>query len=145
VGSAPRRLCAPRLGGLRAPSAQSGPLARLRVPRPGVPGRMIAVLRVGDPRIAYALMARRDPIPELKRAAASALAKRIRAWPSAYDAAVLLGTQRARVVDIRSGRLDRFSLETLLRYLVRAGASVELRVTDGGVRGASRAQLVDGE
>jgi predicted XRE-type DNA-binding protein len=58
---------------------------------------------------------------------------------------VLLGTQRARVVDIRSGRLDRFSLETLLRYLVRAGASVELRVTDGGLRGWSRAELVDGE
>jgi hypothetical protein len=49
------------------------------------------------------------------------------------------------VVDIRSERLDRFSLETLLRYLVRAGASVELRVTDGGSRGASHARLVDAE
>jgi hypothetical protein len=90
-------------------------------------------------------MERPDPIPELKRSAASLLAKRISGWASAYDAAVLLGTQRARVVDIRCGRLERFSLETLLRYLVRAGARVELRVTDGGVRGAPRAQLVDGE
>src|SRR4029079_18448941 len=90
-------------------------------------------------------MTRPDPIPELKRAAAVALAKRISGWASLYDAAVLLGTQRARVVDIRSGRLERFSLETLLRYLVRAGASVELRVTDGGLRSASRAELVDGE
>ena len=106
---------------------------------------MTAVLRAPDPHVAYALMARTDPIPDLKRAAAVALAKRIRGWASADDAAVLLGTQRARVVDIRSGRLDRFSLETLLRYLVRAGASVELRVTDGGSRGASRGQLVDGE
>jgi len=89
-------------------------------------------------------MTRPDPIPELKRAAAVALAKRISGWASVYDAAVLLGTQRARVVDIRSGRLERFSLETLLRYLVRAGTRVELRVTDGGLRGASRAQLVDG-
>jgi len=106
---------------------------------------MSAVLRAPEPHVAYALMARADPIPELKRSAAVALAKRISGWASVYDAAVLLGTQRARVVDIRSGRLERFSLETLLRYLVRAGASVELRVTDGGLRGASRAQLVDGE
>jgi hypothetical protein len=90
-------------------------------------------------------MARPDPIPELKRSAAAALAKRISGWASVYDAAELLGTQRARVVDIRRGRLGRFSLETLLRYLVRAGASVELRVTHGGSRGASRAQLVDSE
>jgi hypothetical protein len=90
-------------------------------------------------------MERPDPIPELKRSAAAALAKRLSGWSSVYDAAALLGTQRARVVDIRSGRLDRFSLETLLRYIVRAGASVEVRVTDGGLRGASRAQLVDGE
>jgi predicted XRE-type DNA-binding protein len=61
------------------------------------------------------------------------------------DAAVLLGTQRARVVDIRCGWLERFSLETLLRYLVRAGASVELRLTDSGSRGASHAEPVDGE
>jgi len=106
---------------------------------------MILVLRARDPRVAYALMARPDPIPELKRSAAAALARRISGWWSVYDAASLLGTQRARVVDIRSGRLDRFSLETLLRYLVRAGASVEVRVTDGGLRGGSNAELVDGE
>jgi len=106
---------------------------------------MSAVLRARDPHVAYPLMARADPIPDLKRAAAVALAKRVSGWASAYDAAVLLGTQRARVVDIRCGRLERFPLETLLRYLVRAGASVELRVTDGGLRGASHAELVDGE
>jgi hypothetical protein len=104
---------------------------------------MTAVLRARARHVAYALMERPNPIPSLKRAAAAALAKRISGWPSVYDAAALLGTQRARVVDIRSGRLDRFSLETLLRYLVRAGARVELRVTDGGVRGAPRAQLVE--
>src|SRR5689334_7216248 len=95
------------------------------------------------PHLAYALMTRPDPIPELKRAAASALAKRISGSASADDAAVLLGTQRARVVDIRCGRLERFSLETLLRYLVRAGARVEVRVTDGGLHGTPRAQLVE--
>jgi hypothetical protein len=112
--------------------------------RAGAPGRVTAVLREPDPHVEYALMARADPIRELKCAAAAALAKRISGWASADDAAVLLGTQRARVVDIRCGRLERFSLETLLRYLVRAGARVELRVTDGGLRSASHAELVDG-
>ena len=90
-------------------------------------------------------MERPDPIPALKRAAAAALAQRISGWPSVDDAAALPGTQRAHVVDIRRGRLDRCSLETLLRYLVRAGARVDLRVTDRGVRGASRTHVVDGE
>jgi hypothetical protein len=98
---------------------------------------------VRESPIMFALMARADPIPELKRLAASALAKRISGWASVYDAAALLGTQRARVVDIRSGRLTRFSLETLLRYLVRAGARVELRVIDAGMRAERGAQLVD--
>ena len=35
--------------------------------------------------------------------------------------------------------------ETLLRYLVRTGASVELRATDIGSRAASGAQIVDGD
>jgi hypothetical protein len=65
---------------------------------------MIPVLRARDPHVAYALMARPDPIPELKRSAVAALAKRISGW-----------------------------------------ASVEVRVTDSGSRGASHAHLVDGE
>jgi len=79
-------------------------------------------------------MSRPDPIPELKRAAAAALAHRTAGWASVEDVAVLLGTQRARVVDIRRGRLVRFSLETLLRYLVRTGARVEVHVKDSGLR-----------
>jgi hypothetical protein len=73
---------------------------------------MIPVLRARDQHVAYALMQRPDPIPELKRSAASALAKRVSGWTS---------------------------------YLVRTGARVEVRVTDGGLRGASHAQLVDGD
>jgi len=88
-------------------------------------------------------MPRPDPIPELKRAAAAALAQRTNGWASVDDVAVLLGTQRARVVDIRRGRLVRFSLETLLRYLVRTGARVELIVKDSGLRAPAGGFLVD--
>jgi Helix-turn-helix domain len=69
-----------------------------------------------------------DPIPELKRAAAAHLAEFLRHGNGDVLAA-LLGTDRFRVADLRRGRLARFSLETLLRFLVRAGLSVELRVT----------------
>jgi len=70
-----------------------------------------------------------DPILELKQAAGAALALRIEGWASAYDAAAFLGTDRARIGDIRRGTLKRFSFEMLLRLLVRAGARVEIRVT----------------
>jgi predicted XRE-type DNA-binding protein len=45
------------------------------------------------------------------------------------DAAALIGTERERIADLRHGKLDRFSLERLIRFLVRAGARVELRIT----------------
>ena len=73
---------------------------------------------------------RPDPIPELKQAAGAALARRISGWASAHDAAAQLCTDRSRINDIRRGTLKRFSLEMLLRLLVRAGARVEIRVTE---------------
>jgi predicted XRE-type DNA-binding protein len=44
---------------------------------------------------------------------------------------VLVGTDARRVMEIRRGKLDRFSLETLIRYLARLGQRVDLRVTGG--------------
>jgi len=88
-------------------------------------------------------MLRPDPIPELKEAAAAALVRRIERWSSASDAAAMLGVDRARIVDIRRGRLARFSLETLLRLVVRAGARVELHVLDPTFRRSDRAALID--
>ena len=41
----------------------------------------------------------------------------------------LVRTDRSRIADLRRGRLERFSLETLLRLLDRAGMQVELRLT----------------
>ena len=73
-------------------------------------------------------MAATDPIPELKQQAASALVPLVERWRGS-DAAALLSTERERIADLRYGRLDRFSLERLIRFLVRAGARVELQIT----------------
>jgi len=83
-----------------------------------------------------------DPIVEIKQAAGAALARRIEGWSSAHDAAAFLGTDRARIGDIRRGTLKRFSFEMVLRLLVRAGARVEIRVTVPR-RGEPRASFID--
>jgi predicted XRE-type DNA-binding protein len=83
-----------------------------------------------------------DPFLDLKQSAGAALARRIEGWASAHDAAAFLGTDRARVADIRRGALKRFSFEMLLRLLVRAGAGVEIRLTVPR-RGAPRASFID--
>ena len=69
-----------------------------------------------------------DPIPALKQEAAVALVPLVERW-NRNDAAALLGTEGERIADLRFGRLERFSLERLIRFLVRAGARVELRIT----------------
>ncbi|HEV8446951.1 MAG TPA: XRE family transcriptional regulator [Gemmatimonadaceae bacterium] len=54
---------------------------------------------------------------------------------STREAAALIGVERERIRELRRGPLDRFSLERLIRLLVRAGASVELRATPPRERG----------
>ena len=76
-----------------------------------------------------------DPILDLKRQAGAALVPLVDHWNS-DDIASLLRTERERVAELRRGKLDRFSLERLIRFLVRAGARVELQIThpSGGPR-----------
>jgi predicted XRE-type DNA-binding protein len=69
-----------------------------------------------------------DPIPELKRQAAAALVPLLARW-RAHEAASLIGTDQPRISDIRRGKLERFSLETLIRYCVRLRCRVELQIT----------------
>ena len=69
-----------------------------------------------------------DPIPSLKREAGAELARLVAGW-NGDDIAYMLATDRFRVAELRRGKLDRFSLETLIRYLVRGGLCVELRIT----------------
>jgi len=70
-----------------------------------------------------------DPIPALKREAGAQLAVLVAGW-NADDIAYLLGTDRSRIAELRRGKLDRFSLETLIKFLTRAGRIVELRVME---------------
>jgi len=70
---------------------------------------------------------RADPIPELKQEAARELARIIHSW-NAHDIAVSLGTDQPRISDLRRGKLDRFSLETLIRFLSRRRYRVQLTI-----------------
>lgn len=79
-------------------------------------------------RAQHTRMPRTDPIPELKRQLGAAIAPLVSGWNS-DDIAAFIGTDRARVSELRRGKLDRFSLETLIRYLDRLRRDVELRVT----------------
>ena len=69
-----------------------------------------------------------DPIPDLKRQAGGELARLVAHW-NGDDIGTLIGTDRARIAELRRGKLDRFSLETLIRYLTRLRVRVELRIT----------------
>jgi hypothetical protein len=66
-----------------------------------------------------------DAVGTLKREAGALLAEYVRRW-NGDDIASALETDRFRVADLRNGRLTRFSLEMLVRFLVRAGFRVEL-------------------
>jgi hypothetical protein len=78
-----------------------------------------------------------DAVDRLKREAGALLAEFVRDW-NGDDIASMLGTDRSRVSDLREGRLGRFSLETLVRLLARAGYEVTLRAEPRGLlaRGA---------
>ncbi len=67
-----------------------------------------------------------DPMPALKRALGAELARVIDGWGT-HDLAAILHTDRSRIAEIRRGKLDRFSLETLIRFATRAGMCVDLR------------------
>ena len=69
-----------------------------------------------------------DPIPALKRQLGQALAELLKGG-NADDLASFIGTDRPRVSELRRGKLTRFSLETLIRYLDRLDHRVDINVT----------------
>ena len=73
------------------------------------------------------MAAQSDPIPALKRQLGSELARALNGW-HAHDISVLLGTDPPRISDLRRGRLDRFSLETMIRYATRLRLRVDVTV-----------------
>jgi len=69
-----------------------------------------------------------DPIPALNRQLGEELARLVAEW-NIDDIAFMIGTDRARISDLRAVRLERFSLERLIRFLARLDYRVEIAVT----------------
>ena len=75
-----------------------------------------------------------DPIPPLKRQLADAILA-VAQQTNFHVAAAALGIDAARLSDLRRGRIERFSVERLIRLLAVVDRSVEVTITpEGGVR-----------
>lgn len=74
-------------------------------------------------------MRRHDPIPELKRQLAAALARAIAGWTPG-ELIYRMRIDQPRVSDVWRGQLERISAERLIRWLSGMGYRVELTVID---------------
>jgi len=72
-------------------------------------------------------MAKHDPIPALKQQLGRTLATLVTGWYG-DDIAYVLKSERSRIAELRREKLDRFSLETLIRYLTRLDWGVEIKL-----------------
>lgn len=70
-----------------------------------------------------------DPIPALKRQLGVELQRLLRDW-NADDVAFIMGTDRWRIADLRRTRLERFSLERLIRFLARLDYGIVITVKE---------------
>ncbi|MDQ3995851.1 MAG: helix-turn-helix domain-containing protein [Gemmatimonadota bacterium] len=69
-----------------------------------------------------------DPVPALKRKLARAILDRLE--PSGQlNVARRLGVDRARASNLQCGRLERFSLQQLVRFAARVDGDVSISVT----------------
>ncbi len=68
-----------------------------------------------------------DPIPDLKARVAKILLDALNGW-SQVNAAYLIGSNQARMSDLRRGELGRFSLEQLIRFLSRIDYRIDIQV-----------------
>ena len=68
-----------------------------------------------------------DPIPPLKQQLARHLVKRLDGW-SQEMAGELIGSDQPGMSDLRNKRLDRFSLDRLVRFVDRVGGDVTIQV-----------------
>jgi predicted XRE-type DNA-binding protein len=64
-----------------------------------------------------------DPIPALKQQLAATITARMEGWEQ-YTGGAMLHIDGARLSNIRRGQLERFSLQALVRMLVRIGEEV---------------------
>lgn len=68
-----------------------------------------------------------DPIPALKQQLRDELIAQIGKWNQSV-AARAIKTDQPRMSDLERNRLERFSVETLIRFLARVDCQVELQV-----------------
>lgn len=68
-----------------------------------------------------------DPIPDLKEQLRREILSLVGCWDQ-YVAAGRLGIDQPRMSDLKRGRLERFSLEKLIRLLANIDQSVEIVV-----------------
>ena len=68
-----------------------------------------------------------DPIPALKRQLWHEILALVGGWEQ-YTAARAIGTTQPRMCNLKHGRLERFSLERLIRFLAQIEQSVEITV-----------------
>ena len=74
-----------------------------------------------------------DPIPALKRQLGAEIARLIKGW-SPTNVYFSLRVDQPRVSELRRQKLDRFSLETLIRFVHRLHHDVDLTVTDRHIK-----------
>ena len=86
-------------------------------------------MSLGLPRrgIHSAMQKYKDPIPELKQELRREILDAVGKYAQ-YVAASAIGTDQPRMSDLHRGHLERFSLETLIRFLARIERRVELNV-----------------
>jgi predicted XRE-type DNA-binding protein len=68
-----------------------------------------------------------DPIPDLKAQLRQAVVDALEGW-SQVNAAWWIGSDQGRVSDLRRNKLERFSVEQLIRFLSRVDRRVEILV-----------------
>jgi predicted XRE-type DNA-binding protein len=72
-----------------------------------------------------------DPIPALKERLAKLIIEEIHE-PNIYTAGTILGLDQPRMWDFYHGRLERFSVQKLIRILARINRRVDITITAVG-------------
>jgi predicted XRE-type DNA-binding protein len=81
----------------------------------------------------------RDPIPELKRQLAREI-RQLLDHHHQFVAAMILGVDQPRMSDIQHGKLERFSLEKLIRLLAHIDCRITIDVASMGTPRIRRPQ-----